>query len=182
MLKMVKKFLYLLVVVGSFAMAEGFTLKSPDISGQMAMEQVFKGFGCKGENISPELSWESAPKGTKSFAITVYDKDAPTGAGWWHWVVFDIPNSVSSLAKGSGDSSSKNLPKGAIQVKTSFGSAGYGGACPPVGHGAHQYLFTVHALDTDKLGLDGNATPSLVGYMLNMHTIQKASISAYYSR
>ena len=159
-----------------------FTLESDDIGGQLTHKQVYNGFGCSGTNTSPALSWSNAPKGTKSFAITMYDKDAPTGSGWWHWVVFDIPANVSSIATNSGDVLSNLMPKGAIQSITDYKKFGYGGACPPVGHGAHQYLITIYALDTQKLGIDKGANPALAGFMINSHTIAKASIVAYYAR
>ena len=177
-----KKVFLGILLVGSVLFADNFTLKSTELSGQLTTKQEFKGFGCTGDNISPMLSWENAPKGTKSFAITVYDKDAPTGSGWWHWVVFDIPANITSLASNAGDVKSMLMPKGAIQSKTDYGQSGFGGACPPVGHGNHQYVFTIYALDVDKLGLDANANPALAGYMINAHTIKKASLVAYYAR
>ena len=158
--------------------ADNFTLKSSELKGQLTNKQVFSGFGCTGENISPELSWENAPKNTKSFAITVYDPDAPTGSGWWHWVVFDILKNKTNLSSGFGNIDSKD----AIQSVTDYGKSGFGGACPPLGDKAHRYIFTVHALDVETLGLDKNATPALVGFMLNSHTIAKSSLISYYGR
>jgi len=166
----------------STAFAEGFTLSSPSVSGQLSISEVYNGFGCTGKNISPELSWSNAPKGTKSFAVTMYDPDAPTGSGWWHWLVFNIDVKTTTLKKGAGDPKSKIAPKGAIQSVTDYKSNGFGGACPPVGHGAHQYIFTVYALDTDKIALDESANPALVGYMINSHTLAKSSLIAYYRR
>ncbi len=121
-----------------------FTLTSPDVhAGQtIPMKHVFKGMSCTGENISPALSWSNAPKGTKSFAITVYDPDAPTGSGWWHWVVYNIPANVTSLPAGAGDPNSGLMLKGAVQGNTDFGTAGYGGPCPPKGDKPHHYHFT----------------------------------------
>lgn len=173
-----KKMTLILLCFTSLLFAEGFTLKSSAISGQLSNEQVFNGFGCSGENISPDLSWENAPKGTKSFALMVYDPDAPTGSGWWHWVVFDIPKDVMSLEKGFGNKESKTI----IQSITDFGQTGFGGACPPVGDKPHRYIFTIHALDTETLGLNKNANAALVGFYLNSHTLAKASIMAYYGR
>lgn len=177
-----KKLIFGCVLFSSLVIADGFTLTSDVISGQLGNEQVLNGFGCKGDNISPKLSWEKAPNGTKSFAVTMYDPDAPTGSGWWHWVVFDIPFDTTSIAKNSGDVSLNLLPQSAIQSITDFGKSGYGGACPPIGHGSHKYIFTVYALDVEKLGLDVNASPALVGFMINSHTLAKASIIAYYGR
>lgn len=162
--------------------AQTFTLTSKDLGGQMTNEQVFNGFGCTGENVSPALSWENAPEGTKSFAITVYDPDAPTGSGWWHWVVFDIPANTKAFKRGAGDASKNLLPEGSIQSMTDFGQPGYGGPCPPEGHGLHRYVITVHALGAEKLGLDATANPALVGYYLNTNTLGKASIITYFQR
>ncbi|MBN2869769.1 MAG: YbhB/YbcL family Raf kinase inhibitor-like protein [Campylobacterales bacterium] len=158
-----------------------FTLRSHDLAGQLTKTQEFSGFGCNGSNISPELHWSDAPKGTKSFAVTVYDPDAPTGSGWWHWVVFNIPSSVTSLPSDFGNTSKKQ-PLSAVQSITDFGKTGFGGACPPVGDRAHRYFFTVHALNVDHLDLDEKATPALVGYMLTMHTIAKSTLVSYYGR
>ena len=159
-----------------------FTLSSSDLGGQASVSHEFNGFGCVGQNMSPQLSWENAPEGTKSFAVTMYDPDAPTGSGWWHWVMFDIPSSVSSLKSGAGNTTSNLAPKGAIQSVTNYGAKGYGGPCPPEGHGFHQYIVTVYALKTDKLGLDENTNPAVVGYYLWNNTIEKASIVSYYKR
>lgn len=159
-----------------------FTLSSDDIGGQATSIEEFNGFGCTGENTSPQLSWENAPEGTQSFAVTMYDPDAPTGSGWWHWVVFDIPTNVNELVSNAGNISLDLAPKGAIQSITNYGAAGYGGPCPPEGHGLHQYIITVYALKTDKLGLDANTNPAVVGYYLWNNTIEKASIVTYYQR
>lgn len=148
----------------------------------MTIQEVFNGFGCTGQNLSPQLSWQNVPAGTKSFAVTMYDKDAPTGSGFWHWVVFDLPASATELKQGAGDPAKKLLPAGAIQSITDFGKAGYGGPCPPEGDKPHQYLITVYALKTDKLGLDANASPALVGFYLNGQMLGKASVVAYYQR
>ncbi|MGP2655619.1 YbhB/YbcL family Raf kinase inhibitor-like protein [Malaciobacter sp. WC5094] len=170
----------LLVLAFSFIslFADNFTLKSDTLKGQLTKTQEFNGFGCTGKNTSPHLSWENAPKGTKSFAITVYDPDAPTGSGWWHWVVFDIPKDTMSLEKDFGSKEHKDI----VQSVTNYGKGGFGGACPPKGDKAHRYIFTVYALDTDKLGLDKNTNPAIVGYYLNNHAIAKASLISYYKR
>lgn len=173
-----KKTILGLICCVSFLLANNFTLTSSDLKGQLTKKQEFNGFGCSGENISPQLSWENAPKGTKSFAITVYDPDAPTGSGWWHWVVFDIPSNKTTLVSGFGNSDSKE----AIQSITDYGKTGFGGACPPVGDKAHRYIFTVHALDIETLGLDKNTNAATVGYYINSHSIAKASIISYYNR
>ncbi len=171
-----------LLLINASTFSQTFTLKSAELGGQATQKQVYNGFGCSGENLSPQLNWENAPEGTKSFAITMYDKDAPTGGGFWHWLVFDIPADVSELPSGAGSADGKILPRGAIQTQTSYGTPGYGGPCPPEGHGSNQYLITVHALKTEKLGLDMNATPAVVGFYLWQNTIEKASIVMYHQR
>ncbi len=169
----------LLLVLTNSAMAEGFYLSSSDVQGQIANNQVFNSFGCSGKNISPQLSWKNAPAGTKSFAITAYDPDAPTGSGWWHWVVFNIANSVNNLKTGA---SNHSMPAGVIESSTSYGSKGFGGACPPKGDKPHRYIFTVYALNTEKIEQGPDARPELIGFFLNSHAIAKASIMAYYGR
>jgi len=166
----------------SQSFSQTFTLTSKSVGGQATDKQVANTFGCKGQNISPQLSWTNAPEGTKSFAITMYDPDAPSGSGWWHWVVFDIPANVMEFPEGAGDVTKNLAPKGCIQSNTDMGAPGYGGPCPPEGHGFHRYVITVFALKTDKLGLDKNSNPPLVGFYLNMNTIAKASIIFYYKR
>ena len=172
----------IMMFVTNLCFAQTFTLKSKDIGGQMTLQQVLNGFGCTGKNLSPQLSWENAPVGTKSFAITIYDKDAPTGSGFWHWIVFNVPASTNELKQGAGDASKNLLPNGSIQSVTDFGQPGYGGPCPPEGDKPHQYLITIFALKTDNLGLDAKASPALVGFYLNANLLAKASIAAYYQR
>jgi len=174
------RLLILSLLTATVLMADTFTLQSNDLQGQLSKTQEFNGFGCSGANQSPELHWDNAPKGTKSFALTMYDSDAPTGSGWWHWLVINIPSSSKQIAT---DASGKHLlPKGAVETMTDFGSAAFGGACPPKGDKAHNYTFTLHALDVDNLDLTAKSDSALVGYMINSHTIQKASIVSYYSR
>ncbi len=168
-----------LLMLSTTAMAEGFYLSSTDIQGQIGNDQVFNRFGCTGKNISPQLSWDNAPKGTKSFAITMYDPDAPTGSGWWHWVVFNIDNSVDNIKAGA---STKSMPAAAIEISNSFSIKGYGGACPPAGAKPHRYVFTVYALDIKKINQSADARAELIGFFLNSHAIAKASIMAYYGR
>lgn len=159
-----------------------FTLSSKDLGGETTKTQEFNGFGCTGDNQSPQLSWKNAPEGTKSFAITMYDPDAPTGSGFWHWIVFDIPKDINELVTNAGNAKLNLIPKGAIQSKTDYGIYGFGGPCPPVGHGLHQYIITVYALKIEKLGLDENSNPAIVGFNLWNNTLAKASIVAYYKR
>lgn len=161
-------------------MAEGFTLKSSDLGGQLSKAQEFNGFGCNGQNISPALSWSDAPKRTKSFAITIYDPDAPTGSGWWHWQVVNIPTTVTSIRTDA--SAKKTLPKGALEIMNDYGVTGFGGACPPVGDKPHTYIVTIHALDVATIPVEVSTNAPIVGYQINAHTIEKASLLSYYGR
>jgi Raf kinase inhibitor-like YbhB/YbcL family protein len=161
-----------------------FTLESAELkpNQKIADAHVFKGFGCDGGNVSPSLAWKNAPTGAKSFAITVYDPDAPTGSGWWHWIVFNIPADVMSLPAGASDRVSGKMPVGAVQSRTDFGKAGYGGPCPPPGDKPHRYVFKVYALKVDKLDLDESASGALVGYMLNANKLGSAQFTSLYGR
>jgi len=161
-----------------------FKLESPDIQPGTIIDKRFEAnvFGCSGENKSPALKWSGAPQGTKSFALTVYDPDAPTGSGWWHWMVIDIPGSVSELKPDAGNHSGANLPAGARQVRIDYGFTGWGGMCPPPGDKPHRYIFTVHALDTQRIDIPEDATAALAGFMINASTIAKASFTALYGR
>lgn len=145
-------------------------------------DQVFNGFGCTGPNVSPALQWSGAPAGTRSLALTIYDPDAPTGSGWWHWIVYDMPPGVSELAAGAGDASGKGLPAGAKHGRSDFGTYAFGGACPPEGHPPHHYHFTLYALDVETLGVPADASAALIGYMINHHTLGKAGFTALYQR
>ncbi|HIC80821.1 MAG TPA: YbhB/YbcL family Raf kinase inhibitor-like protein [Kiloniellaceae bacterium] len=158
------------------ANAEEFQLSSPDIAEgqQLDAAYVFQGFGCDGGNTSPALAWSGAPGGTKSFAVTVYDPDAPTGSGWWHWFAFNIPAEVTGLPAGAA------LPDGAVELTNDYGAIGFGGACPPPGQ-VHRYQFTVHALGTE-LELDDTVSNALAGFMVNANSIASATITAVYSR
>lgn len=162
--------------------AQNFTLSSTDIENgkQMSSHQVFAGFGCEGANRSPALSWSGAPEGTKSFAITAYDPDAPTGSGWWHWTMVNIPVNVHQLAAGAGAQDSTTLPAGAVQGRNDFGYAGFGGACPPKGDKPHRYQFTVWALKTDNLPIDNASSGALVGFMLNANKLATAQLVPVY--
>ena len=172
--------LLVFILLGNCALAQNFTLKSNDLGGQATIKEFYNSFGCTGQNISPQLSWTGVPKGTQSFAITIYDKDAPTGSGFWHWVIFNIPADVTELKSGAGDVSKGIAPKEAVQSITDFGTTGYGGPCPPPG-APHQYLITVYALKT-KLDLGKNASPALVGFNLNANALAIASIVMYGQR
>jgi len=140
------------------------------------------GFGCAGGNQSPHLNWSDAPAGTKSFAVTCYDPDAPTGSGFWHWLVVNIPPSVTELALDAGNPKSGNLPKGALQTRTDYGVPGYGGPCPPQGDHPHRYLFTVFAVGIDKLDVKADTSAAIVGFNLHFNTLAKAAIMGLFKR
>lgn len=137
-------------------------------------------FGAGGEDVSPQLSWSGFPPETKSFAVTVYDPDAPTASGFWHWAVVDIPASVTSLPRGTGDEAGSGLPEGAFQLKNDGGMARYIGAAPPAGHGKHRYFFVVHAVDIESLGLPKEATPAYLGFNLFSHTLARGMIVPWF--
>jgi len=166
------------------AQAAGFTLSSPDITANGTIDKKFEfnGMGCTGENKSPALHWSGAPRDTKSFAVTVYDPDAPSGSGWWHWSVVNIPADVTGLAADAGAVGGANLPKGASHVRIDYGVAGWGGVCPPEGDKPHRYVFTVFALKTDKLDVPPDATAALAGFMIHANAIAQASFTAKYGR
>ena len=174
----------LLGACASALAAGGFTLTSPTVKpgSTLTKAQVFNGFGCTGDNVSPELKWSGAPVGTKSFAVTVYDPDAPTGSGWWHWLAIDLPATATGLPAGAGAADGKGLPPGARHGRTDFGGPGFGGACPPPGDKPHRYVFTVYALKVDKLDVPADATAALIGYMLNANKLATASFTAKYGR
>jgi len=152
--------------VTSINIADGKPLATAQLSGI---------FGVKGgQDISPQLSWSGAPTGTKSYAITTYDPDAPTGSGFWHWAVVNIPSTITQIPAGTGDNAGTGLPKGAIQIPNDARVARYIGAAPPAGHGPHRYFFVVYALDVEKLDIAADATPALLGFIMSQHTIGRA--------
>jgi Raf kinase inhibitor-like YbhB/YbcL family protein len=159
-----------------------FALTSTDIAEGEALPdaQRSKIFGAGGADTSPQLSWEGAPAGTASFAITVHDPDAPTGSGFWHWAVADLPADCTSLPTGAGDEASSTLPPGAYQLRNDASLARFLGAAPPPGHGKHRYIFTVHALDVAEIGVGPDATPALLRFtMWSGHTLGTASLTAW---
>ena len=162
--------------------ALAFEATSPDIAEgkTLAATQVANTFGCSGGNVSPGLAWKDAPAGTKSFVVTMYDPDAPTGSGWWHWTVYNIPASANGLPTGAG-SGGKGLPAGAVQGRNDGGTAGFMGACPPPGP-AHRYIVTVTALKVEKLDLPPDASAAMLGFMTTMNSLGKARITATYGQ
>jgi Raf kinase inhibitor-like YbhB/YbcL family protein len=170
------------IVVSKLSLSQTFTLKSADLGGQFTNEFVAGNFGCSGNNQSPQLSWSNAPAGTKSFAITIYDADAPTGSGFWHWVIVDIPLSRSELKRGAGDPKDSLAPLGSLQTINDTGAPGYQGPCPGEGEAPHRYLITVYALKTEKLGTVVYSPAALSGYLLNKAALAKASLVVYCKR
>lgn len=179
--------LAILGIAGALIAAEPapFRAGSPDIPSGKPIDAkfIYGGFGCTGQNVSPAVTWRDAPAGTRSFALLVHDPDAPTGgAGFWHWVVVDIPAGTSALPQGAGTGDGSRLPAGARQIATDFGAPGWGGPCPPAGDAPHRYHFTVYALGVEKLDLPANATASLTGFMVNANTLAKASFTGTFGR
>ncbi|NIJ84914.1 hypothetical protein FHY35_001869 [Xanthomonas arboricola] len=158
--------------------AQDFKLSSNDIKHgeQIGNAYVQNGSGCSGADISPALAWSGAPEGTKSFAVTMFDPDAPTGSGWWHWTVVNIPKGIHGLPADAGNRNGSKVPSGAVQGRTDFGSPGYGGPCPPLGDKSHHYHFKVWALKVEKLPIDRESSGALVGYMLNVNSIATAEL------
>jgi Raf kinase inhibitor-like YbhB/YbcL family protein len=157
-------------------------VSSDDVSdgATLAKAQVSGIFGQGGDDRSPQLRWDAGPEGTKSYAVHCFDPDAPTGSGFWHWVLFDIPVDVTELAAGAGASDDSALPAGAVQIRNDAGLNGFIGAGPPPGHGPHRYAFAVHALDVEKLGPDASATPAFVGFNMFGHVLARGVIVATY--
>jgi Raf kinase inhibitor-like YbhB/YbcL family protein len=164
------------------AMAK-FSLTSTDFieGGKLANAQVFNEFGCKGSNLSPAVAWSAAPAGTQSFALLVHDPDAPTGSGWWHWVVYNIPATTAALPAGAGDPKKGLMPKGVIQGRTDYGSVGYGGPCPPPG-APHHYNFTLYALKVPKLEVPESASAALIAFNVHAQALAEARLTGLYGR
>ena len=163
------------LLLSSVAQAADFELTSKTFEPGAAIraEHYWNNFGCSGANIAPDLAWRNAPVGTRSFALTFYDKDAPTGSGFWHWVAYDIPATTAGLPGGANGGA---LPAGAVEGNTDLGKPGFFGPCPPAGR-KHNYVYTVHALKVDKLPVDRSASPALVGFFLWQNTLGKATLN-----
>ena len=164
------------------AAQESFVLRSPTLQagGQVPASQVLDREGCTGGNKSPELRWSGAPAATKSFAVTVHDPDAPTGSGWWHWVVFNIPAVLTSLPEGAGSSDVGSSTSRLVQSMTDFGRSGYDGPCPPRGDKAHRYIYTLHALGVETVPLGANATAAMVGLFLHQNSLARTTLLTTY--
>jgi hypothetical protein len=175
---------FLLCLLTNLANAK-MKISSPDFKdGEMIKEtNVFNGFGCQGGNISPEVNIVDVPKDAKSLALTIYDPDAPTGSGWWHWIVYNIPTNVALIpANDKRKLFASSIGKSFSVGRNDFGVKSYGGPCPPAGHGIHHYILTVYALSVNKIDLPGSASAALIGYNINANTIEQASINAVYKR
>jgi Raf kinase inhibitor-like YbhB/YbcL family protein len=160
--------------------APSFSLTSEDLTDGATLDLRCVHDSAGGQNVSPQLSWSGAPEGTQSFVVTCLDPDAPTGAGFWHWSVVDVPGDVTSLARGAG-ASDDSLPGGAFHVRNDFGEAGYAGAAPPPGDHVHRYMFVVHAVDVPTLGLSADTSPTVVAFNLAFHTLGRARLTATYA-
>ncbi|HET6309896.1 MAG TPA: YbhB/YbcL family Raf kinase inhibitor-like protein [Candidatus Nitrosotalea sp.] len=167
---------------GALPNKPAFKVESKDVQDgeKLPMAQVSGIFGAGGEDVTPHLSWSGFPKETKSFAVTMLDPDAPTGTGFWHWAVFNIPGTVTSLPRGAGDEKGTGLPPGAIQLPNDARMARYIGAAPPAGHGKHRYMFVVHAVDVESLEVDPSSTPAMLGFNLFGHTLARAIITPWW--
>ncbi|SOC03314.1 YbhB/YbcL family Raf kinase inhibitor-like protein [Rhodobacter maris] len=171
-----------LLALSALPAAAEMVLTSPDISeGKTIGEDfIFDGFGCTGPNLSPALSWSGAPEGTNSFILTVYDPDAPTGSGFWHWSLFDLPASTTALPRGIGTAAA--LPAGAMAARNDYSQNAWGGPCPPQGDKPHRYIFTVYAMPQEKLGIDETASGAVVGFFAHAAALDHASLTAIYGR
>ncbi len=173
-------------MMAASTMAAGtFSLSSPAFhnGGMIGVTNEFRGMTCKGTNVSPALRWTGAPAATKSFALTVWDPDAPVPGGWWHWVLIDIPSSTTSLAAGVGSTNPNAMPAGSVEGMTSFGKPGYGGPCPPVGSGAHHYIFTLYALDEATIaGATAKTDGPTLKRLIARHVLESTSIIGRFAR
>jgi Raf kinase inhibitor-like YbhB/YbcL family protein len=158
--------------------AAPFTVTSTTVTDGAPWPSAQLASGIGGQDVSPQLSWSGAPEGTRSYAVTVYDPDAPTGSGFWHWAVADLPAGVTELPEGAGDDTGSGLPEGAVQLPNDARAARYIGAAPPAGHGPHRYFVVVHALDVASIGVPADATPAVLGFTMSGHTLGRAVLTA----
>jgi Raf kinase inhibitor-like YbhB/YbcL family protein len=176
----------LLTIIAAASMTAGtFSLSSPAFhnGGTIGAVNEFRGMSCTGENVSPALRWTGAPAATKSFALSVWDPDAPVHGGWWHWVLIDIPPSTASLAAGAGSTNQGAAPAGSVEAQTSFGKPGYGGPCPPVGSGAHHYIFTLYALDEAHVaGADAKTDGPALKLLIEKHVLTSTTLVGRFGR
>lgn len=177
---MTPRLILILALMAAPAHAE-LVLTSPDFAegGSLPEAQVLNGFGCSGANLSPALAWSGAPEGTKSYILTLFDPDAPTGSGWWHWTVANLPADSTGLAARA---SPGGLPAGAVEGRTDFGAPGFGGACPPEGASAHRYVFTLYAMPEAALAVDGDTSGAMVGFLANAMALERAELTVTYGR
>jgi len=174
------KIIYFLIILLFSLHSQNIVLYSKAFGKHIKREQLFNKFGCKGENVSPDLHWISKIQGVKSFAITIYDPDAPTNHGWWHWIVYNIPSHIKELPLDA--SGFKALPKGAKEAKNDYGFWGYGGPCPPKGDKAHRYITTIYAIDVKNITINKGSTNFEVVQEIKKHTIAKTFIVSRYRR
>jgi Raf kinase inhibitor-like YbhB/YbcL family protein len=177
--------LWACVFTANAAYAQSFTLTSPDFGPDKPFDArfTFRGLGCNGSNVSPALAWSNPPPGTRGFALMVHDPDAMTGgAGIWHWVIIDIPASARAIAQGAGTDDGLALPAGSRQIRNDYERSGWGGPCPPRGAPPHRYNFTLYALGVEKLDVPPDATASHAGFLINLRSIGKATLSGTYGR
>jgi Raf kinase inhibitor-like YbhB/YbcL family protein len=176
--------IFLSIVVVSCHQSHALTIDSSDIkaNSKWPKKHIYNDFGCDGKNISPQISWKDAPKETKSFAFTIYDPDAPTGSGWWHWILVNIPLDYKELPTDFGAKNSFKIKDDVVQIRNDFGFYNFGGSCPPKGDRPHNYVFTIYALKTDKIDIDENSSAAFAGYFINQNAIAKASFKAFNSR
>ncbi|MFT5702721.1 MAG: Raf kinase inhibitor-like YbhB/YbcL family protein [Rickettsiales bacterium] len=181
--------LFFLCCFSSFANA-GMTISSPDFKqGEtIPKNNVFNGFGCTGSNIFPRIEIKDIPLDAKSLAVTIYDPDAPTGSGWWHFIAYNIPTRTSSAILGNNNinhikiDNIKDFVDGTSFGRNDYGTFDYGGPCPPKNHGVHRYVLTAYALGTERISLPGNSPAAMIGYNINANMIEKAAITSFYKR
>ena len=181
---LIAAFAFSIFAISSSSAQTRLRLASTDIrsGARIANTYVFNGMDCTGKNVSPELHWDGAPAKTKSFALTMYDPDAPTGSGWWHWIVYNIPATATRLPTGAGDAGKNLLPAGATIGNGDARMTGYQGPCPSKGDKPHHYVFALYALDTDKLDIPAGASAAYVGFNIHAHQLAKTTLTALYGR